>query len=299
MPNHPLFSPIDPSSATASLYDRVQIALALADSFLLKSILTDCLLPITAPHLIGDIVAEVAAPVGDRVVDGLLHYEAMRCQLAEHHGEVRYQSDSAGWTRDSHAIARITQCESETHVLANNLGLAPLIALLKNSGFCDSQIEAILHLPQEAWHKSWWYTLDAQQHFTIPFLRTMRTRRYVDGTFMLQYKDYFEEDKPLCFRSQSQRVQVKVKTEHQSFGEVLGQLKAIQGNLGIAHTVLICQTISELEVQAFINQGIHVYPAGELALPLRSRCDRCARQECPMNGLSDSPVAMCYGFRSA
>jgi bacterioferritin-associated ferredoxin len=299
MPNHPLFFPVYEPSGSASLYDRVQIALALADSFILKSLLTDCLPAITAPHLIGAIGAEVSVPTADRVADGVLHYEAIQCQLAEQHGAVQYQVESNGWTRDSKVMARLTQCESETQLLADNVGLAPVIALLKNAGFCPTQIEAILHLPQDAWHKSWWYALDDQHQFTIPFLRTLRTRRYADGTFSLQYKDYFEQDKPGCFQSQRQRVQLKIKPEEQSFGAVLGQLKATQGALQLARTILICHAISDLEAQAFINQGIHVYPAGELLLPVRSHCGACARGECPMNGLTESPVAMCYGFLPA
>jgi bacterioferritin-associated ferredoxin len=299
MPNHPLFFPVYEPFSSAALCDRVQIALALADAFLLKSLLTDCLPAISAAHLIGEIGAEVSVPTGDRWADGVLHYEAMQCQLAEHHGAVNYQPESHGWTRDSKAMARLTQCESETHLLAENVGLAPLIALLKNAGFCPQQIEAILHLPQDTWHKSWWYALDEQQQFTMPFLRTLRVRRYTDGTFSAQYKDYFEQDKPACFRSQQQQVQIKIKPDNQSFGTILGQLKHTQGALGLGCTILICHTISDLEAQAFINQGIHVYPAAELLLPTRSHCGHCARQACPMNGLADSPVAMCYGFLPA
>lgn len=295
MPNHPLFFPIHDSSSSASLHDRVQLALALADAFLLKSLLTNCLPAISAAHLIGEIGAEVSVPSADRWADGVLHYEAIQCQLAEQHGAVNYQP-TGGASPD---LARLTQCESATHHLVEHVGLAPLIARLKNAGFCPAQIAAILHLPQDAWHKSWWYGLDEQQQFTSPFLRMLRLRPYADGTFSVQYKDYFEQNQPTCFRSQSQQVQIKIKPEAESFGTVLGQLKQTQGALGVERTILICHTISDLEAQAFINQGIHVYPAAELLLPLRSHCGHCARQECPMNGLADSPVTMCYGFLPA
>ncbi len=132
--------------------------------------------------------------------------------------------------------------------------------------------------------------------FTLPFLRQMRTMRYPDGTFTIQYKDFFEQDNPECFTGLMQKVLVMIKPDTQSFSETLRQINYQRDALGIVRVVLICNTISELEAQGLINQGISVYPAVELILPTQSDCIHCGRKECAMNGTNDSPVALCYGF---
>lgn len=79
-------------------------------------------------------------------------------------------------------------------------------------------------------------------------------------------------------------------------GETLRQINNQRQALKIQQAVLICNTISELEAQGFIHQGISVYPAIELVLPTQANCAHCGRKECSMNGTLDSPIALCYGF---
>jgi hypothetical protein len=296
MPNNPLFYPVHEQLRTTSLRDQIQMALAIANPTLLKSLLINCIPQIAPPQLIGNISVEVSVPAKDQqAADGILHFEGIKCLLTKPQPEVECYATN-GWSHESQEYAKLTQCESELYTLGQNLSFAAAVSLLISSGFCPQQVEAILHLPCNAWHKSWWYALNSNNQFTIPFLRLIRTRRYPDGTFTIQYKNYFEQDKPSCFRSIPQKVKVKIKPDDQGFGEVLGQINLARNALDISQVILICHTISELEAQAFISQGISIYPAAELVLPTLSNCSICARRECSMNGLENSPVAMCYGF---
>ncbi|HEY9749826.1 MAG TPA: hypothetical protein V6C63_14170 [Allocoleopsis sp.] len=301
MPNHPLFYPVSEHLPTTPLHDQIQIALAIADPQILKSLLTNCLPAIAQPHEIGEVSTEIGIPLQDQqTADAVMHFEAVKCVLADSPGAVpagkteswqshRYQNKAS--QPRSHS-----QCESETLTLAHNVSLAQAIALLTKVGFGPQQIQEILHLSYEASHKSWWYALDAAGCFSLPFLRYIRTLRYPDGTVSLQYKDYFSEAKPLCFQSLPQKVLIVVREESQSFSQTLRQINADRAALGITQAILICSTIAELEAQAFITQGISLYPATDLVLPTHANCAICATRTCPMNGTVDSPIAVCYRF---
>jgi hypothetical protein len=296
MPNNPLFYPVAGFAESTNLREQIQIALAIADPGVLRSLLHQCIPPVIAPDLVGAVSTELSVPTGDQcAADAILHFESIHCVLAEAQPALEMPTQG-GWTKDSRELARLTQHEAEMRTLAQNLPLAAIVSLLAQSGFCPKQIESILFLPREAWHKSWWYALDEEGNFSRPFLRQMRTLRYADGTFTVQYKDFFEQNKPPCFTSLPEKILLMVRAELQEFGETLKQLNYQRQALGIPRAILICNTISELEAQGFISQGISVYPATELVLPTRSNCVHCARWNCPMNGSTNSPVALCYGF---
>jgi bacterioferritin-associated ferredoxin len=297
MPNNPLFYPANDQVKVGDFRDQIQIALAIADANLLKSLLVDCLPSIIERRHIGSVSTEVGVPVGNQqAADGVLHVEMSKCVLAGFPQRAEPHPAEGGWTRTNRELARITQHESEMQTLGQNLSLAPTVSLLSESGFTSAQIEEILRLPRDAWFKSWWYAIDVNGNFSIPFLRHMRTLHYPDGTFTIQYKDFFEQDKPVCFASLSQKVLVLIKPDGQGFGETLRQINYQREALNIRQAILICNMISELEAQAFINQGISVYPAIELILPSRSNCVQCGRKECPMNGAENSLISLCYGF---
>jgi bacterioferritin-associated ferredoxin len=288
MPNHPLFAPIREAVKPADLHNQVQIALAIADPAILKSLLVQCLPPIVQPQQIGRVAVNVAVPLGEgRAADGVLEFEAIQCVLSE-----PPPLAEGNWRERS----RFTQYESELHTLGQNLALAPLVSLLAGSGFCPKQIEEILHLPQDCWHKSWWLAIDAQGDFSQPFLRQIRLLRYVDGSFTLQYKDYFEQSKPPCFTSQLQQVLIAIKPDSQSFSETLRQINEQRSRLQIPQTVLICHTLSDLEAQGFIHQGVSIYSAAEVVLPIQANCLHCGRHECPMNAIAASPIVLCHGY---
>ena len=286
MPHNPLFYALDSSVRTTNLRDQIQIALAIADETLLRALLIHSISPIIQPQCLGSVTSEVGVPTHDQqVADGILHYEAIECVLAANLG-----------IEEGRDRSRLTQYESEMQTLGRNLGLASTIALLAESGFAPKQIEDILRLPQDGWHKSWWCAIDANHQFTLPFLRHIRLVRYADGTLTLQYKDFYEQEKPACFTRLPRKVLVAIKPDEQGFGETLKQLNYQRQALNIQQAVLVCNRISELEAQAFIRQGISLYPAIELVLPTQANCGLCGRSECPMNGIADSTVALCHGF---
>lgn len=297
MPSNPLFYPLHDAVRAGDFRDQVQLALAISDANMLKALLANCIPPIADARHIRTISTEIGVPTShQQAADGILQFEEVKCVLADSQQPVEMHSTSGGWTRESREMAKLTRHESEMQTLGQNLSLAPMVALLAESGFIPRQIEAILRLPHDAWYKSWWYAIDANGHFSIPFLRYMRTLHYPDGTLTIQYKDFFEQDKPTCFTSLAQRVLVVVRPDGQSFGETLKQINYQRESLGIRQVILICNTISEMEARGYINQGVSVYPAVELVLPTRSDCAHCGRKECVMNGRENSPVAMCYGF---
>jgi bacterioferritin-associated ferredoxin len=295
MPNNPLFHPINEPVRAVSVRDQIQIALAIADLNLLKALLTQCIPAMIQPERIGMIASEVGVPLGDRVAaDGILHFEAIHCLLAN--VQPQLDPNHHGGATDPKETARLTQHESDLQTIAQHLPLAPAIALLAKVGFPPPHIQEILRLPHYAWHKSWWVALDANEQFTVPFLRCIRTLHYLDGTLTLQYKDFFEGEKPKCFASLPQKVLVVIRDQSQGFGETLQQLNQQRSALGSKQAILICDTISDLEAQAFIHQGVSLYPALDLVLPMQANCLDCGRHECLMNGNADSLVASCHGF---
>lgn len=298
MPNHPLFYPLADRIGSANFRDQVQIALAIADPSMLTALLVNAIPPLIEHWHIASITAEIGVPVDNgQSADGIVSFETVQCVLANSYQPCEpLQQHKGGWNRENRELVRLTQHESEMQTLGQNLSLAPLVSLLSASGFTPKQIEEILRLPTDGWHKTWWYAIDVHGNFTIPFLRHIRTLRYPDGTFTIQYKDFFEQDKPPCFTKQSHRALVTIKPDHQGFGETLRQLNYQRTALGIRQSILICNTISELEAQAFINQAVSLYPAIEVTLPTLANCGACGRRECPMNGVEASPVALCLGF---
>ena len=297
MPNHPLFYP-PPQTTAAPLHDQIQIALAIADANALRLLLTHSIPPLSPPHLIGEISVELSVPNPHQgAADAVLHFEAVKYALApDFHHPGEQQAMTSGWTRDRKEFARLTRCESEVHTIGEHIALAPTVALLTNAGLSSEQVNEILNLPNEVWHKSWWYALDEHGYFSLPFLRYIRALRYANGTFTLQHRDFFEQNEPVCFRTQQQKVLVVIQPEIFSFSQTLKEINCHRDALKIDQALLICNSISELEAQGFISQGVSLYPAVELMLPSQSNCTACARGECPMNGTINSPVALCYGF---
>ncbi|MBM0741996.1 hypothetical protein JOY44_10220 [Phormidium sp. CLA17] len=295
MPSNPLFHSVSEQVRAISVRDQIQMALAIADLNLLHNLLTQCIPAIIQPERLGTIASEVGVPMGDRITaDGILHFEAIHCVLAQVQPQLDHSNNS--WTNDSKEVARLTQHESDLQTIAQHLPLAPTISLLANVGFPPPHIQEILRLPHYAWHKSWWYALDLEERFAVPFLRYIRTLHYPDGTLTLQYKDFFESEQPPCFATIAQKALVAIRDESQGFGETLQQLNQQRSALGSKQAILICNTISDLEAQAFIHQGVSLYSALDLVLPMQANCLDCARRECLMKGNADSFVASCYGF---
>ncbi len=282
-----------------STRDHVQIALAIADTQALKSLLVDCTPPLAQAHHIGPITSKIGIPVESRkTVDGVIQFESLSCILVDSPAEI--EEKVAATTEPQlrqREYLKLTRCESDIQTLGHALTLAQTLAILAQSGFSDEQAYKIVNLPTEAWHKTWWYDLDTEGNFTVPFLRMIRTLRYPDGTFTLQYRDHFAQDKPRCFTSQSHKVMVEIRTDTQTFHKTLERINISREQLGIEKALLICNGISELEARGFMSQGISIYTTQRsVTLTTRSDCTVCANLACPMNGRNDSPVLTCHQF---
>ena len=285
------------SSESLCLHDRVQIALAIADRPALRSLLTDCVPPIAAPHRIGDVTAKIGIPLESRkAIDGMIQYESIHCILAD--SPIELEQSVSEYARRHHersAQLDLTRCEAETRTLGQANGLSQAIALLAQSGLSHSQIDEILNLPQDAWHKSWWFTLDDLGNLTVPFLRLMRSRRFANGTYTLHYKDFFAEEKPTCFKSQPEQVLIEISPAPNGFRKTLEKINYARQQLQTTKALLICDRLPELEIRGYISQGISLYTAAEITLPIRSNCADCVTP-CPMQGRLNSPVIACQQF---
>lgn len=302
MSNPTLIHPAHTQLSDLSTHDQVQIAMAIADESLLRSLLIHCTPGVAPSHQIGSITSAIGVPIeSKKSVDGVLNFELVQCVLASP-DEIEQSLKPTGrqTERDRHQkqreYSRLTRCESETHILGQTISLAQALTMLSHAGFSSQQVDAILNLPYEAWHKSWWYTVDAEGGFTVPFLRLIRTLRYTDGTFTIQYKDYFGQEKPSCFKSQERKVLVEIKPDRASFGKTLEKINYSRKKLGITKAILICDRLSELESRGFISQGISLYTASELILPTQANCSLCVNTACLLSGQATSPVVMCRQF---
>ena len=280
-----------------ALHDEIQLALAIADEPVLRSLLVDATPIIAPPHRIGAVTAEIGVPGlgSDRAIDGILRFESIHCVLAS----AQPEDGGAPRINSQHRLrdySYLTRCRSELYTLAQDVPLSQAIALLTQAGFNPEQVKAILHLPTDAWHKTWWYTLDAAGYLTVPFQRFIRTRQYADGAVTIQYKDYYAEERPLCFKSNDHRTPVIIKSEFQGFRETLEKINQAREQVNAGQAILISDTLSGLEAQGFIRQGVSLYTSNALRLPVRANCACCANLGCPMNGRSDSPVITCAHF---
>jgi hypothetical protein len=258
--------------------ERVQIALAIADSNVLQSILTECVPQIAPPHRIGSIRSSIGVPIeAKKSVDGMIQLEEIECVLIDSPQDVEQ------------AVMEYTQRHG------NQRGYVDLTRL-SQAGFSSEQIQTILHLPQETWHKTWWYMPDGDGNFTVPFLRLIRAQYYLDGRVSIQYKDLFAQEKPSCFKSREQKIVVEIFSEAKGFRKTLEKINYARQQMGVERALLIGDRFSELEAQGFMSQGISLYAAQEIMLPVEANCEWCATAGCPMQGRVDSPVMTCQMF---
>ncbi|MDX2217172.1 MAG: hypothetical protein SFY66_28150 [Oculatellaceae cyanobacterium bins.114] len=290
--------PIQDRDRRISAHDHVQIALAIAEEHVLKSLLVNCTPPIVQYHQIGSISSTIGVPItAKKTIDGIIQFESLQCVLSDApvESDLPRSEVTLGYLPRSRQ-SNLTHCESELQTLGQTIPMAQAIALLARSGFSARQVEDILNLPYEAWHKTWWSTRDADGNFTIPFLRFIRTLRYPDGTFTLQYKDYYSQEKPACFSSQAQKVLVEIKPQLESFSKTLEKINYSREHCNTEKAILICNSLTDLEAQGFMSQGISLYSATDLILPIQANCALCGSQSCPMHGVVDSPIVMCRQF---
>jgi hypothetical protein len=273
--------------------NQVQLALALADGEMLKSLLVNCSPAIARPHQIGQLRVEIGPPPetnGLDHIDAVIEYEHVWCTPAD-----GAPTDEACSVKD---LQSLTRCQSDLKTLAWRVNLSEAIALLRHGGFQEDQIQRILQLPWDAWHRSWWDTLEPQGQLGLPFQRWFRTRCYSDGTYTLQYSDHYPQDAPRCFRGIWQKVPIVISDVSGQFGETLSGLRKARHTLATDCCILLADALTDLEAEGYIRQGVSLYPLQQSALTEQSLCQRCDRVQCPMSDRSDTPVVNCKAYVS-
>lgn len=279
------------------------LALALADESWLRALLTDSLPAIAHPHEIGAVSLQIGVPLSltpQTRIDAVLTFEHIECVLAgscagappvpEPENHSQYQS--------------LTNYHSELVNLALNITPSQAVQLLLQAGFNPEQTHQILHLPYQAWHKSWWYSLDLDGFLTVPFQRWICTRRFADGTLTLQFKDYYSRERPIHFRSQPRQLPVIVHQFALGFCDTLAQVNLARRELATTQAILMIAAIAELEMQGYIRQQVSLFiqpwsggHAVDGTYPsTTASCRICQQTKCPMQGVDSSPVIACRAF---
>ncbi|MGB3616402.1 MAG: hypothetical protein WBA10_21600 [Elainellaceae cyanobacterium] len=268
--------------------ERIQLALALADTTVLRSLLSTCTPAIMPSVRLGAVSTRVSVPAGDLVADGIITFDAIQCTLAT----IGLKPPIDAFADCSNPGARDPHCRYETPLttLVSSVSLNQAALLLNQALIPLDQVQAILKLPRQAWHKSWWYSYRSP----LPFQRYIRCRRYDDGTVTLQYKDHFQQEPPPCFHSQAQQALVVIRSQPKAFGQTLADVNRLRQRLEISQVVLIDQRIKATEVEGFMRQNISLYPVMTLANPIN--CAVCSCHDCPLQGQSNSPVTGCDRF---
>lgn len=285
-------------SAMLLEHHRIQIALAIADPDLLKSLLVNCTPPVVQSHRVGGVQSSMGIPLtSGLMLDAIIEFQEVHCVLAN--SSDRLAREVATYCQrygNQRGYLDLTRCEAETRTLGQMMPLAQAIATLSEAGFVAAQVNRILNLPLDAWFQSWWYRADEIGEFTIPFLRLLRVRHFADGTVTLQYKDFFAQEQPACFTSSARRILVDTLSDQHEFPQVLTKINLARQQTGIQQALLIGNQISDLEAQGFIRQGISLYATRDVTLPVQANCLNCATPDCPMRGQSESPVLLCRRF---
>ena len=273
--------------------NQVQLALALADEAMLQSLLVDCSPAIALPHQIGQLRVAIGPPPDSEQldhIDAVIEYEHLWCLPSEGApSETEFSSKE---------YQSLTRCQSELKTLGWRVSLSQAIALLQHGGFQEDQIQRILQLPWEGWHRSWWDTLEARGTLGLPFQRWFRTRCYGDGTYTLQYHDHYSQDAPPCFRGIWQQVPLMITHRGGQFGETLTGLRKARHALETERCLLLADDLTDLEAEAYMRQGISLYSPQQSSLTEQSLCRRCDRTQCPMSDRRDAPVVNCKAYVS-
>lgn len=265
MANYSMSYPGHKGRKTTPIHDQIQIALAVADEVKLKSLVANCYPPMICHDFIGKIFSEIGVPVKyKQSADAIITFENVWCVPA--HPEEKF--DDRLFENQEEFIRRFEDYD---------MSLEDVESLLAISGLTPKQVQEILQLPRlgvylssaTCWHESWWYMRDSNGRLTIPFLRKIRIVdtgfKKVKSTFTIQHSNYCKLP-PQSLRGEEQKVLIEIKTEIQSFGEVMEQINRYRKWLGIDKAILICDTVSDLEAEGFISQGISIYPAKEFVM---------------------------------
>ena len=293
-------SPSFPHSITADhadsrLRERIQLALASADEPLLQSLLTNCKPAIASADRIGYISSAIclAAP-NNQTVDGIIEFEHIQCRLASSQNSQSPSAADYGWNANDYR--RYTRYQSDTYILANRLPVPEAEALLLSVGFDIQQAAQILQMPPSATFKSWWFACDRDGQFTLPFLRILRTTYFANGTVTLKYQDAFEQFEPPCFRSTISKVLVEIRPTITRFARALARINRHRAHNAVDAVILISDRLSPTVANAFVRQGISLYPDIQLNQGVAVDCTTCRNVHCRLQGFAESPVTGCKAF---
>jgi hypothetical protein len=223
------------------------LVLSLASEPALKSILSECCPALADPCQIGAVSIQIGVPIAELAtpLDALLHYERIGCVLLPDMGNVL---PLAGQGRMYHSDLQTLLWKEDREVA---------IATLSQAGFPPAQIQQILHLSSQAWHKSWWQQIDEWGNPGPMFQRWLRLRHHPNGSLTLQYQDYFSEHQPSCFHSQPHQVPVLTYPTNQlSFTAVLTTLNQVRLALQTHAILMIARNLSEPEIEGFMRQNV-------------------------------------------
>ncbi|MBE7384182.1 MAG: hypothetical protein F6J95_022520 [Leptolyngbya sp. SIO1E4] len=271
--------------------NQIQLALAVANVGMLQSLLVSCTPAIAQPHQIGQLRVSIGTPAGTEGldnIDAVVEYEHLWCVLSEGAptGDQPYRQD----------YQYLTRCQSDLKTLAWRVNLSDAIALLSHGGFQEEHIQRILQLPWDGWHRSWWDTFDAQGQLGMPFQRWFRTRCYSDGTYTLQYRDYYPQDAPPCFRGIWQQVPIMITHSGRQFGEILTGFRKARHVLKAQRCLLLADDLTDLEAEGYMRQGVSLYLLTQSMLADQILCHQCDRKLCPMRNCQDAPVISCRDY---
>lgn len=271
--------------------NQVQLALAIADGGLLRSLLTNCTVAIAHPQQIGQLRVSIGPPPNTEdleAIDAVLDYEHVWCIPSAGAPDIGPSS-----VREYHYL---TRCQSGLQTLAWRVNLAEAIALLQHGGLHEDQIQRILQLPWDGWHRSWWDMFNAQGQLELPFQRWFRTRCYSDGTYTLQYRDHYSQDAPPCFSGIWESVPMMITAPGQPFGDTLAGLRKARHALSASRCLLLADHLSEIEVEGYIRQGVSLYDLAHSHLLHQPLCQRCGCDHCPMQTYQQTPVVACRDY---
>lgn len=277
MAKHSMSYPGHEGRKTTPIHDQLQIALAVADEAKLKSLVANCYPPILPWNCITRISSRVGVPVQyKQAADGVISFEGTVCEQKElSDSEVanmagQYIKDFQR-NRDDYCLLRGFFTKTRVIYEPCEPSLEGVCGYLKELECSSIAISNTLQMSVE-WLDSNStepvYEINCSVKTDAGKESVKRLIKICDGpdSFVILCQDFVSPQCPVIFRNTHSRILVEIKTEIQSFGEVVEQINRYREKLGIQKAILICDTVSDLEAKGFISQEISIYPAKDFVL---------------------------------
>ncbi|MEO0458748.1 MAG: hypothetical protein AAF152_19505 [Cyanobacteria bacterium P01_A01_bin.114] len=243
-------------ATTREISGDLQLALAIATPAALRSLLSDCMPALVSPEQVDQVEIQVGLPLADGTLDGLIRFERVHCLLS---GKTLDTQQRPLAEPDYQQSSALTLYHSTLKTFCEGVCPQTALAILTHVGYSTEQADAILHLPRQAWHKTWWWQLNGRGYLAEPFYRWMRLRNHPSGTLTLQYQDYYPETCPPYFYSEIQQVPVVTRSPGLSFAETLANLNRARAAFETHLAILLTDPLSDLETEGFIRQNVSLY----------------------------------------